>query len=198
MLKKITLLVIFLTILNSNPSYAQERASVGKIFKNFKFILHYGNLTGIGLGLNYFINESFSIDMLAGLEAPGYIIWPATYEENQWNINLKVKWATAISGFNVKAGVFLGSYDLNQIYDYYYISDSHDFWEIAPTLSFGYEYPKKILGKTYGIELGLAYNISKKYSQTEENQYVTYRIEAERSIQSMGNLYPFFIITITF
>ena len=191
--RKYYLICLFLVLaLGMNSLKAQRvRSSQRRSPKKFWVLLSYGNLTGIGLGLNYTFSRNFSFDVIGGLESPGYIIWAPPYKGTTLNILLRINW-THRSGFYLSCGGYGGLFELGQKLE----SVDEPVYSVnyGSALALGFEYPRKSRGKRVSLEIGVVFNLPEYISKTIDDELGSSMLKAKRSLASTGAVYPFFLL----
>jgi len=181
------LVCIFLT-LNFNASYGGENY---KLKEHVKFYFFWSNLSGLGFGSNYYFNDTFSIDLLAGADPLIPVIWAPPYSGNMINFSFKTE-VNFFSGWYFSPGWYSGLFHL----EVDNLEFSEYIWQSGPTFAVGFKYPNNIEHRRIGIEFGAVFNLPEKISTSFHTKLDKWIIESERSRPSKGVLFPFILFTV--
>ena len=189
--RKYYLICLFLILALGMNSLKAQRvwSSQRRSPKKFWMLISYGNLTGVGLGLNYIFSRTFSFDAIGGMESPVHIIWAPPYTGTTLNILLRVNW-THRSGFYLSCGGYAGLFELSKKLE----SVDEPVYSVnyGPALSLGFEYPRKSRGKRVSLEIGVVFNLPEHISRTINEELGSSILDVNRSLASTGAVYPFF------
>ena len=175
----ILLILIFLTIF---PAYGKNDY---QLKEHLKFYLFWGNLSGLGFGGNYIVNDNFSLHLLAGAEPLIPVIWASPYSGNLINFNLKTE-ISIYSGLYMAPGYYFGLFNIQV--DRPKISNY--IWQSGPTFALGFKYPKNKTSRRIGLEFGAVFELPSTISVVNQTKLDKWIIEAERSSPSKGILFP--------
>jgi len=186
--KMLGILVVIAYLFTTQSAVAQQKRLLKrKKSQSIHLVAHYGNLGGVGLGCQYEILRRIHIEILGGIEAPGYIVWASPFTGHQYNFHGRLK-LNAISSIFVNAGWYYASFKLTKDMDeldfpLYYRG-------FFPTVSLGFQFFKRKMS----FEVGAAFNIPKSVSESHTKHLTKYTVEAERSVQNFGKIFPFFML----
>lgn len=190
-IKKILILGLLIsTLLLSMYASAPGKTNLS-LKQRFKIFVHNGNLTGVGLGCNYYLNKLTRLTIVTGTDSPVTIFWALPYSGNMINFNLKTSFIL-FSGVYISPGWYSGLFKLEGKLEIVEISKYE--WQSGPCLAIGFHWPTDLTRNKIGIELGAAFNLPTKILVVEGN----YVLEAKRSEASKGSLFLFLTFIIEF
>jgi hypothetical protein len=186
-------LLLLISFLISVHLYGQEEPVFDINSRKYgSFIIHAGNLTGVGAGYSYRFTRIFGMSALMGMGFPswgekGGLSNLHPYPGNQFNAVIKVNIQTWRSLYTSISG-HLG---------YYKISDGYEegwtevkLWQPSFALSFGLDFSKFELRK-FCIEIGLAFGFPDEVSGKSYLSYMETEVSSRRHAASWGSLFPF-------
>jgi hypothetical protein len=191
--KRLLLVAGFLTVVFFGTGLCGGQISGRKLKSetHLRMILHYGNLTGVGLGIRYSPNRWLGCEFLAGTEIFGTMIYALPYPGTVVNLMLRMQvchpW-----GFYASAGGYGGIFDFSTTLEDY-LDPLYKF-QYGPVLSMGFEFPRKSRGMWVAMEAGMVLNLPRELAYKIPGELEIYHVTVKRSQSEAGSIFPFLLL----
>jgi hypothetical protein len=185
--KETLLILLIITVALTNASLAGGKTGVGSISraagkdslseKRNQIFLHYGNLTGLGVGWSHAIKDQLRLEAALGIKSIVYVLLNPPFASNRINCDFRMNYYFG-SWFYLSPGWYLGGFRLTE-----YV------WVSTPKIAIGFEKGEK---RSYGFEIGVAFNMPSKISTTTSLGGGSSISAEEERIRPSGSTFPFF------